>query len=69
MLKLRQKVADIDGKKIAYVETVIDDGKFTYRCNFDEKTKKRYNIYLKNLGFKVGVVAEGENVPDKVMTI
>lgn len=69
MLKLKQKVAVIDGKKIAFVECYIDDGKFTYRCLFDKRTKPRFNLFVKSHGFKVGEVGEGENVPERTVTL
>lgn len=69
MLKLKQKVADIDGKKIAFVECYIDDGKFTYRCMFDKRTKPRFNLFAKSHGFKVGEVAEGETVAERTITL
>ena len=69
MLKLIQKVADIDGKKIAYVECYIVDGKFTYRCLFGKRTKPRFNLFAKSHGFKVGEVKEGEIVPERTVTL
>lgn len=62
-VKLIQKVAEIDGKKVAYVATEISDGKYTYSVRFDEKTKKRFNAFAKANGFVVRVLAEGESVP------
>lgn len=69
MLKLKQKTAVIDGKKIAFVECYIDDGKYTYRCLFDEKTKPRFNAYARTHGFKIGVVAEDEDVNERTVTL
>ena len=62
-IKITQKVADIDGKKVAFVATEICDGKYTYPVRFDEKTKKRFNVFAKSNGFVVKVLADGENVP------
>ena len=69
MLKLKHKVADIDGKKIAFVECFIDDGKHTYKCSFDKRTKPRFNLFAKSHGFKVGEVKEGETVPERTVTL
>lgn len=69
MLKLKQKVANIDGKKIAFVECFIDDGKYTYKCTFDKKTKPRFNLYAKSLGFKVGEVSADDVVTERTITL
>ena len=53
---LTQKTAVLDGKKIAYVECTLNDGKYTYKVMFDKQTKKRYNAYVRSLGFEVGEV-------------
>ena len=69
MLKLKQKVAEINGKKIAFVECVIDDGKYTYRCQFDEKTKVRFNHFARSHGFKIGVISDGETIPERTVSL
>lgn len=57
MLKLTQKhYKTDDGKIVAYVETTINIDNYSYRVNFDEKTKKRFNVYARKSGFAVGVV-------------
>ena len=55
-VKLTQKVTTLDNKKIAYVECALVDGKYTYKVMFDKQTKKRYNAYVRSLGFEVGEV-------------
>jgi len=65
MIKLEQKTAVIDGKKIAYVDARIVDGKHDYPLRFDDKTKKRWNQFLRAKGFLVGEVTE--DAPAKVV--
>lgn len=56
-VKLTQKNATIDGNLIAYVSTVLFDGKgHKYPCMFDKNTKKRYNAFCKSKGFVIGRV-------------
>lgn len=63
MLKLTQKTYKNDeGVTYAYVETTLNIGNYSYRVNFDERTKKRFNAYARTQGFKVGKVADGETV-------
>ena len=71
MLKLTQKTYhnENEGKTFAYVECLIINDKYDYRVTFDEKTKKRANNWFRSLGFRVGQVADGELVPDKVVEI
>lgn len=62
-VKLIQKVADIDGKNVAFVETQLcDENGRTYTARFDDKTKKRFNAFAKANGFIIGVVADGSSV-------
>lgn len=65
MVVIKQKTADINGDKIAYVETKICLGGHSYNVRFDEDTKKRYNAYCRSLGFVVGKVDPDVDVPDK----
>ena len=69
MVKLTQKTTVIDGEKIAFVETEIDDGKYTYRVLFDQKTKKRFNAFAKANGFVIGKISSDASVPERVMEI
>ena len=63
MLKLTQKTyTNNDGVSYAYVETTLNIGDYSYRVQFDEHTKKRFNNYARKEGFKVGKLAEGETV-------
>lgn len=50
-----------EGKKIGYVKPSLthlaNDGKvYTYPITFDDKTRKRFNIYARSLGYDIGVV-------------
>ena len=63
MLKLTQKTyTNNDGVSYAYVETTLNIGDYSYRVQFDEHTKKRFNNYARKEGFKVGKIAEGETI-------
>ncbi|MBR4031928.1 MAG: hypothetical protein IKJ07_04255 [Clostridia bacterium] len=64
MVVMKQKTAEINGDKIAYVETKICLGGHSYDVRFDERTKKRYNTYCRTLGFVIGKVDENSDVPD-----
>lgn len=70
-LKLEQKVTNLDGKNIAYVESTLlsDDDKYTYRVLFDKKTKKRFNAFLTSKGFKIGEVSNPNDVPKNEIII
>ena len=61
----RQKTTELDGKRIAYVETEMADGKYTYTVMFDKNTKKRFNAFLLSKGFKIGVVSTNEVIEEK----
>jgi hypothetical protein len=67
MVKFTQKTAVIDGKKIAFVETVICLGGYSYSVRFDERNKKKINSYCRSLGFIIGEVADDIDVPCKVV--
>ena len=68
MLKLRQKTFTNDeGKKIAFVDIRIVDGKYDYPVRFDDKTKKRANQWMRSLGFTIGEI--NEDLPEKEVTI
>ena len=69
MLKLKQKVAVIDGKRIAFVQCIIDDGKYTYPFQFADRTKRRINPYFKSLGFIVGEVEKDREIPERTITL
>lgn len=70
-IKCEQKICDIEGKHIAYVETTIVDTEagYDYRVLFDKNTKKRFNAFLTSVGFKIGAVNDVNTVPDKKLYI
>ena len=70
-VELIQKTADIDGKKIAYVDVSLAIGAYNYAIRFDKKTKKRFNAFCRKEGFEIGrvdtpppdkkIILKGEN--------
>lgn len=69
MLKITQKCFVDNDTKIAYCDVKIIDHStgHDYDVKFDVFTKKRFNNYLRKLGFVVGSV--NEIPPDKVLEI
>ncbi len=66
---LVQKTATLEEKNVAYVETTLHDGGYTYRAIFDKNTKKRFNAFCKSKGFIIGVVDDVSAVPSKTLEI
>ena len=71
MLKITQKIFNDTktNKNIAYAEVLIINDKYDYKVTFDQNTKKRANVWLRSLGFRIGEVVPGETVPEKTVTI
>ena len=71
MLKITQNVFTDEktNKQIAYAEVLIINGKYDYKVTFDTNTKKRANVWLRSLGFRIGEIAPGETIPEKVVEI
>ena len=68
-LVLTQKTDTIDGKKIAYVLAELKDDKYTYRVIFDKQTKKRFNAYVRSLGFTVGNIDNNVELPETQLEV
>lgn len=66
---LEQKTTTLEGKNVAYVETTLHDGGYTYRAIFDKQTKKRFNAFCKSKGFVIGEVDDISTVPAKTLEI
>lgn len=66
-IMLKQKMTEIEGKKIAYVEVELTNGKYTYRVLFDKNTKKRFNAYCRSVGFVIGQT--DEDLPETTLEI
>lgn len=63
MLKITQKTyKPNENETFAFVTAELCINGYTYNIKFDEQTKKRFYKYARTLGFKVGKVAEGDNV-------
>lgn len=64
-ITLTQGYFEKEGKKIGYVKPALtyksNDGKvYTYPINFDDKTRKRFNIYARSLGYEIGEITRKE---------
>ena len=57
-VKITQKSSIIDGKRIAYIDVEIVDKNYSYKVNFKEKTKIRFNTFARKQGFVIGEVNE-----------
>lgn len=69
MLRISQKCFVDNDTKIAYCDVKIIDFStgFEYNVKFDNETKKRFNYYLRKLGFVVGSV--NDYPPEKILEI
>ena len=71
MLRITQKTFTDEqtNKTVAYAECLIVNGSYDYRVTFDKNTKKRANTWFRSLGFRIGEVAPGETISERVVEI
>lgn len=64
MVKIEQKFMEKDGKTIGYVAVTLvcetGDKEYSYPLKFDDKTRKRFNIYARSLGYQIGEINRKE---------
>lgn len=64
MVKIEQKYMEKDGKTIGYVAVTLfiknGDKEYYYPLKFDDKTRKRFNIYARSLGYEIGEINRKE---------
>lgn len=68
-MRLTQRVAEIEGKIIAFVETSININGEWFRVTIDKQKKPLYNYICKNYGFVIGELKNGMTVEEKVIEI
>lgn len=68
-MKLTQKIAEINGKLIAFVEARVTIDNVSFKVKVDEKQKSFFNYICRNYGFVIGEIKVGEKVEEKELVI
>ena len=69
-IKITQKTfTNEEGKKIAFCNATIYIDGVSVRVTPVKDDKRVYNLVCKNMGYVVGEVADGAEVPEKVIEV